>query len=823
MMSHAKRPAHPVSVRAGRHGGGGRSRTGWRALWPLTSLAVLVLAPACFGASPAEGTPRLRVFGIRPIAPQQRAATAKLDGALAEIAARYPQISAAHPLASLHAINPALRFRLATPAVGPEVLLDATTTGDPQLLKRALAGLGLRDIAVYSNDVGGWLPIGRLAAAAELAPLHQARAAIPLTRSGGVATQGDYVQGSSAIRTQYSGLTGAGVKVGILSDSFNCYQTYANDGLNASGSNGYASNGFKATYATDQSTGALPAGISVLEEAPCLEYGAPEQLPFTDEGRAILQIVHVVAPDATLAFHTASNSEADFAQGIIDLAAAGAKIIDDDVGYADEPFFQDGLIAQAIDQVAAQGVAYFSSAGNDGHTSYENTAPLFPVTATTAPNSGEQLLNFDPTGASTTTSMPLTIPALFPGEYVFVVVEWDQPYVTGAQHSGGATSSIDLCVTGAAGADQISDLADFPTEVTCTGPNAVGSDPVQVIIIGNPADANASTAAEPVSIAIGLANGTPAPGLIKLLLAGDGAAVSIDAFATNSPTIQGHPGAAGASAVGAAFYFDTPACGTAPALLESYSSLGGDPILFDAAGNRLAARQLRQKPQFVGPDGINNTFLGFALSAGGMGNAPPGCQNNGAYPSFFGTSAAAPHAAAAAALLWQANPAVSATQIVTALQASALPMGGGLNFSSGFGFIQANSALALLPPAPPTLSLSPATIAVGGSSLLSWSSISTSACVASGSWSGNLPPSGSQSVSPATTGSFIYTLTCSGAAGQAANSVTLTVTVTPPAASSGGGALGSVSLWILGAGLLLRQRVKALVLRDRPRRRPCMR
>ncbi|HMD58946.1 MAG TPA: S8 family serine peptidase, partial [Steroidobacteraceae bacterium] len=731
---------------------------------------MLVLAPACYGASSVEGTPRLRVFGIRPIESQQRAATAKLDGALAEIAALYPQISAAHPLASLHTINPALRFRLATPSVGPEVLLDATTTGDPQLLKRALAGLGLRDIAVYANDVGGWLPVGRLAAAAQLAPLHQARAAIPLTRSGGVATQGDYVQGSSSIRAQYPSLSGAGIKVGILSDSFNCYQTYANNGLNASGLNGYASNGYKATYSTDQSTGALPAGISILEEAPCLEYGAPEQLPFTDEGRAILQIVHVVAPDATLAFHTASNSEADFAQGIVDLAAAGAKIIDDDVGYQDEPFFQDGIIALAVDQVAAQGVAYFSSAGNEGHNSYENTAPVFPVTATTAPNSGEQLLNFDPTGASTTTSMPLTIPALFPGEFVSLVVEWDQPYVTGAPSSGGATSSIDLCVISATGADQISDPADFPTAVTCTGPNAIGNDPVQIIYIGNPADASGSTAVEQISIAIGLANGTPAPSLIKLLLAGDGAAVSIDAFATNSPTIQGHPSAAGAAAVGAAFYFDTPACGTAPALIESYSSLGGDPILFDSSGTRLAAPQVRQKPQFTGPDGVNNTFLGFNLNATGMGNAPSGCKNNGAYPSFFGTSAAAPHAAAAAALLWQANPAVSAAQIVAALQSSALPMGGGVSFSSGYGFIQTNAALALLPPAPPTLSLNPATIALGGSSQLSWSSISTSACVASGSWSGNLAPSGSQSVSPAAVGGATYTLTCSGAAGQAANS-----------------------------------------------------
>jgi Subtilase family len=814
-----KRMGHPVSIQSRQLSSPGcrqlicdRGRS--QALWLVTLLTALTLAPASYGASTAAGTPRLHVFGIRPIAAQQRAATAKLDGALAEISARYPQIGGAHALASLHAINPALRLRLATPSAAPEVLIDAITTGDPQLLKRALTGLGLRNVAVFANDVGGWLPVGKLAAAAQLDTLHHARAAIPLTRAGGVATQGDYVQGSSTIRTQYPSLSGAGVKVGILSDSFNCYQAYADEGLNASGLNGYASNGFKATYATDQSTGALPAGISVLEEAPCLDYGAPEQLPLTDEGRAILQIVHVVAPDATLAFYTAVNSEADFAQGIISLAAAGAKIIDDDVGYPDEPFFQDGVVSQAIDQVAAQGVAYFSSAGNEGHNSYENTAPLFPVTSTSAPNSGERLLNFDASGATTTTSMPITIPALFPGEFVYLAVEWDQPYVAGAPRSGGATSSIDLCVTSAGGADQITDPADFPNGVTCTGANAVGADPLQVIFIGNPADAGASTTSEQVSIAIGLADGTPAPGLIKLLVAGDGAPVSIDAFPTYSPTIQGHPSAAGAAAVGAAYYFDTPACGTTPAQLESYSSLGGDPILFDSSGNRLAAPQLRQKPQFVGPDGVNNTFLGFAVTAAGMGNAPASCQINGAYPSFFGTSAAAPHAAAAAALFWQANPAASATQIMAALQASALPMGGGLNFSSGFGFIQADAALALLPPAPPSLSLNPTTIAVGGSSQLSWSSISTSACVASGGWSGNLAPSGSQAVSAATAGNVTYTLTCTGAGGQAANSIELTVTAS--AGKSGGGALGSVSLLILGFGLLLRLRAKTLVLRGRP-------
>jgi len=130
-----------------------------------------------------------------------------------------------------------------------------------------------------------------------------------------------------------------------------------------------------------------------------------------------------VAPGARLAFYTAENSEADFASGIVKLAQAGARIIDDDVGYPDEPFFQDGVVAQAIDQVSASGVAYFSSAGNDGRISYENTAPTFPVTSASGLNAGEQLLNFDTSGATTATSLPLTIPALFPGEYVTLIVE----------------------------------------------------------------------------------------------------------------------------------------------------------------------------------------------------------------------------------------------------------------------------------------------------------------------------------------------------------------------------------------------------------------
>jgi hypothetical protein len=753
--------------------------------------------------SPGRAPAHLQVFGGAPARQAGHASSARLDGALAEISRRYPGIAAGLALGGLHALNPAARFRLAAPLAVPEVLIDAITIGDPQALKSALQNLGLRDGAVFANDVGGWLPVDQIARTAMVTELAFARASMPRTRAGPVATQGDFAQGSAAIRASYPSLSGAGITVGVLSDSFNCYQSYATDGVPASGFNGYASNGFTASYAQDQMTGALPPAITVLKEADCTSYGAPEHLPFTDEGRALLQIVHAVAPDAGLAFYTADNSEADFASGIVRLAQAGAKIIDDDVGYTNEPFFQDGLIAQAIDQVSALGVAYFSSAGNNARNSYENSAPAFPITSVTAPTEGEQLLNFDTSGASTAAMLPVTIPSLFPGEFVVLILEWDQPYVTGAPSSGGATSALDLCVIGAPGDDQI-DFEPTTSAITCTGPNAIGGDPVQLLIVGNSAAASGSTPAVSLNLSIGLANGTHPPGRIKLLLDGDGAAVTIDNFATSSATIQGHPNAAGAMAIGAAYFSQTPRCGTTPAVLEGFSSAGGDPILFDASGARLSPPgQMRQKPQLVGPDGVNDTFLGYSVA---LHSSISGCENDASLPNFFGTSAAAPHVAGAAALMMQANPAVSARQINAALQASALMMGSALNYDSGYGFIQADAALALLPPAPPSLSLSTAMVTIGTAATLSWSSISTTSCSASGSWSGAQATSGNRSVTPAGVGANTYTLTCSGAGGSNASSVVLTaIADSAGSGGGGGGSLDAFALLALAGALLLRR------------------
>jgi hypothetical protein len=667
------------------------------------------------GAAP--GSAHLQVFGSRSTQQRRSANGGKFDGALADLARHAALARPDHAVEDLRSLSPAAKFMQTATNAPPLVLIDAVTRGDPQQLKAALLELGLLHPSLYSNDVSGWLPVTQLDAATARAEVHAIRAAMPRTRTGAVTSQGDFVQRSDVVRSANS-LSGAGVSVGVLSDSYDCYAVFAANGVAASGAAGYASNGFLAAAATDISTGDLPS-VNVVAEAPCMNgthyNGYPTQLPFGDEGRAMLQVVHDVAPGASLAFHTAENGEADFAGGVGKLAAAGAKVIADDVGYFDEPFFQDGIVAQAIDAVEAQGVAYFSAAGNDGSLAYDNTAPTFATLSTAAPNSGEHLLNFDASGTTTATALPVTIAALVPGEIVAIVVEWDQPYVSGAPNSGGATSHIDVCITGASGADEIIDYAGHTA--TCSGANATGSDSYQVMIIANPANATANTATETVNIVVGLADGTAAPGRIKIAVEDNGAGSTINAFQTNSAIIQGHPGAGGAAAVGAAFYFDTPACGTSPATLESFSSQGGTPILFDSSGNRLAAPISRQKPDFVGPDGANDTFLGFTLTSGGLTGGKlnttiAACRNNPGYPNFFGTSAATPHVAGIAALMLQANPALTPTEIYQALRTSALPMGSpSPNVDSGYGFVQADAAIALIPQVAPT----PVTAAGSGS------------------------------------------------------------------------------------------------------------
>jgi hypothetical protein len=102
------------------------------------------------------------------------------------------------------------------------------------------------------------------------------------------------------------------------------------------------------------------------------------------------------------------------------------------------------------------------------------------------------------------------------------------------------------------------------------------------------------------------------------------------------------------------------------------------------------------------------------------------------------------------------------------------------------------------PPTLTTISVSPASIVLGQSATLTWTSTNATSCTSSGAWSGAQSTSGSLSVTPASSGVASYTLACTGAGGTAQSTASLTVTAPP---GKGGG--GALDVWLIGALALL--------------------
>lgn len=261
------------------------------------------------------------------------------------------------------------------------VVIDTAASGDPEALAADLRALGANKVTVFGRMVSARVPITAIPRLQDLSTLQFARPAYASTHVGAVTSQGDAAMRADIGRTAF-GVDGTGVMVGTLSDSYDCLGGAAV---------GVASND-------------LPAGVVVLSEGPCLATPPPA----TDEGRAMMELIHDVAPGASQAFHTALGGQASFAQGIIDLAVAGAKVINDDFIYFAEPFYQDGIVAQAVNIVKGIGVSYFSSAGNENRQAYES--PFRPSGVFIDIGSGPSEAHDFDAGAGVDTCQQITIP-----------------------------------------------------------------------------------------------------------------------------------------------------------------------------------------------------------------------------------------------------------------------------------------------------------------------------------------------------------------------------------------------------------------------------
>lgn len=463
-------------------------------------------------------------------------------------------------------------------------------------------------------------------------------------------SEADLTHKAALARNTY-GFDGTGIKIGVLSDGVR-------------------------NLAAVQASADLGA-VTVLPGQSGTSAGQCATTASCDEGTAMLEIVHDLAPGAQLYFATAFGGSANFANNIRNLRNAGCDIIVDDVFYFAESPFQDGqapgiisptnggIIAQAVNDVTAAGALYFSSAGNSGNKN-DGTSGVWE---------GDFVDGGNATGPLAGAGRVHQFPGGLNYDVVTLVgssqynLNWSDPL-------GGSANDYDLFALNSTGTTVIA---------ASTGNQNGTQDPFEAI---GPAPANSRIVIVRFSGVGRYLRLTTNRGRLNVNTPGQttGHSCALDAF-----------GVAATPSVGP---FPNPFSATN--VVETFSSDGPRKLFFQANGTPFTPGNVsstggisRQKPDITAADGVSVT------GAGGFGI------------SFFGTSAAAPHAGAIAALLKSANPSLTPALIRAALQNSAIDIEtGGVDRDAGYGIIMADAALQYIGAAPGAANVTLGTVTV---------------------------------------------------------------------------------------------------------------
>ncbi len=428
--------------------------------------------------------------------------------------------------------------------------------------------------------------------------------------------------------------------------------------------------------------------------------------PGSGEGTAMMEIVHDVAPGAQIFFASAFNSPESFADNIRDLRFTyHCDIIVDDIIYFFESPYQDDIIAQAVQDVSDDGALYFSSAGNEGNFN-DGT-------------SGTWEGDFRSAGTLATLPSGYTVHD-FGGKVISnrievaggpVIMHWADPSSLAEPES---SNDYDIFVLDDAlrevqvASTDVQDGDDLPFEYI--GFNIPAG--FRVVIARQPNAENRAIRTAVFRGEYGIATFGATYGHSNADAAYGVAAV--DALLAGGGEFQAGP--------------------TTPT--ELFSADGPRRIFYDRHGDPLVPG--RPGATFASGAGISRAKPDIA-AADGVATTLPG--SSGLNP-FFGTSAAAPHAAAIAALVKSALPTLAPDRIRSAILTGALDIeAAGADRDSGRGIVSAMNTL-LRAGARPQVYLEPGAVEVlpifsdavlpGGSAQLNASIINNGGAAAAG-------------------------------------------------------------------------------------------